>query len=85
MGQSPTELLLGRKPKSHLDFVFPSLKNQVWQQQEKQEDDRDQKASHRTFIVGERVYCLNHRGRSPKWLPRVISSVQGPVMVLVKL
>ena len=32
-GQSPAELLLGRKTKSHLDFVFPSLKNQVQQQQ----------------------------------------------------
>ena len=61
-GQSPAELLLGRKPKSHLDFVFPSLKNQVQQQQERQKDDHDQKASHRTFMVGERVYCLNHRG-----------------------
>eukprot|EP00731_Ephydatia_muelleri_P033150 Em0025g106a len=67
-GQSPAELLLGRKPKSHLDFVFPSLKNQVQQQQERQKDDHDQKASHRTFMVGERVYCLNHRGGSPKWL-----------------
>ena len=84
-GQSPAELLLGRKPKSHLDFVFPSLKNQVQQQQERQKDDHDQKASHRTFMVGERVYCLNHRGGSPKWIPGVISSVQGPVMVLVKL
>ena len=84
-GQSPAELLLGRKPKSHLDFVFPSLKNQVQQQQERQKDDHDQKASHRTFMVEERVYCLNHRCGSPKWLPGVISSVQGPVTVLVKL
>ena len=59
-GQSQPELLLGRKSKSHLDFVFPSLKNQVQQQQERQKDDHDQKASHRTFILGERVYCLNH-------------------------
>eukprot|EP00731_Ephydatia_muelleri_P014720 Em0008g440a len=49
-GQSPAELLLGRKPKSHLDLVFPSLKNQVQQQQERQKDDHDQKASHRTFM-----------------------------------
>ena len=82
MGQSPAELLLGRKPKSHFDFVFPSLKNQVQQQQERQKDDHDQKASHSTFMVGEMVYCLNHRGGSPKWIPRVISSVQGPVLVL---
>ena len=31
------------------------------------------------------MYCLNHRGGSPKWLPGVISSVQGPVTVLVTL
>ena len=31
------------------------------------------------------MYCLNHKGGSPKWLPGVISSVQGPVTVLVKL
>ena len=64
-----------------MDFVFPPLKHQVQQQK----DDHDQKASHRTFMVGERVYCLNHRGGSPKWLRGVISSVQGPVTVLVKL
>ncbi|KAL5473689.1 hypothetical protein EMCRGX_G028208 [Ephydatia muelleri] len=63
MGQSPAELFLGRKSKSHLDSVFPSLKNQVQQQQERQKDDHDQKASHHTFMVGERVYCLNHNGR----------------------
>ena len=84
-GQSPAELLLGRKPKSHLDFVLPLLKNQVQHQQERQKDDHDQKASHCTFMVGERVYCLNHRGGSPKWLLGVISSVQGPVTVLVNL
>ena len=84
-GQSPAELLLGRKPKSHLDFVFPSLKNQVQQQQERQKDDHDRKASHRSFVVGERVYCLNHRGGLPKWLSGVIRSVQGPVTVVVKL
>eukprot|EP00731_Ephydatia_muelleri_P036424 Em0253g4a len=79
------ELLLGRKPKSHLDFVFPSLKNQVQRQQERQKDDHDRKASHRSFVVGERVYCLNHRGGLPKWLSGVIRSVQGPVTVVVKL
>ena len=84
-GQSPAELLLGRKPKSHLDFVFPSLKNQVQRQQERQKDDHDRKASHRSFVVGERVYCLNHRGGLPKWLSGVIRSVQGPVTVVVKL
>eukprot|EP00731_Ephydatia_muelleri_P037001 Em0374g4a len=74
-----------RKPKSHLDFVFPSLKNQVQRQQERQKDDHDRKASHRSFVVGERVYCLNHRGGLPKWLSGVIRSVQGPVTVVVKL
>ena len=63
MGQSPAELLLGRKHKSHFDFVFPSLKDQVQQQQERQKDDHDQKGSHRTFM-GERVYCLNHSSGS---------------------
>ena len=58
---------------------------EVQQQQERQKDDHDQKASHLTFIAAERVYCLNHRGGSPKRLPGVISSVQGPVTVLVKL
>ena len=58
-----------RHVKSHFDFVFPSLKNQVQQQQERQKDDHNQKASHFTFIVEDRVYCLNHRGGSTKRLP----------------
>ena len=52
MGQSPAELLLGRKPRSHLDFLFPSLKHRVRQIQERQKEDHDRNASHRAFVVG---------------------------------
>ena len=62
-GQSPAELLLGRKPRSHLDFLFPSLpvEHRVGQlSQERQKEDHDRNASHRAFVVGERG------GGSPK-------------------
>ena len=65
--------------------MFPSLKNQVQQQQERQKDDHDQKVSHCTFMVGERVCCLNHRSGSRKWISGVVSSVQGPALVQVQL
>lgn len=84
-GQAPAVLLLGRKPRSHLDFLFPSLKHHVRRNQERQKEDHDQTARHREFCVGEKVYCLSHRGGPRKWISGVITALQGPVTVLVEL
>ena len=40
-GQPPAELLMGRCPRSHLDFLFPSVAQRVQQSQERQKTNHD--------------------------------------------
>lgn len=84
-GQSPAELLLKRKPRSHLDFLFPSLETRVRKHQEEQKERHDLNARHRSFQVGDKVYVLNRRGGSPKWSSGVITTILGPLTMLVRL
>ena len=51
-GVAPAELLLTRRPRSHLDSVVPhaQLKNKVQQQQQKQKAQHDQHSKCRHFI-----------------------------------
>eukprot|EP00731_Ephydatia_muelleri_P026909 Em0018g1009a len=60
-GQSPAKLLLGRVPRSHLDFLFPDVADNVKQNQQRQKQNHDQRATERFFVVGDKVYALNHR------------------------
>ncbi|KAL5515075.1 hypothetical protein EMCRGX_G000193 [Ephydatia muelleri] len=83
-GKSPAELLLGRKPRSHLDFIFPSVEHHVTKNQEKQKENHDVHTRQRSFQVGEEVYVLNHRGM-PKWIPGKVTAVRGPLTLVVTL
>ena len=67
---------MGRCPRSHLDFLFPSVAQRVQQSQERQKTNHDQHVQSRTFQVGDEVYVVNHRG-SPKWLPGVVIKLLG--------
>eukprot|EP00731_Ephydatia_muelleri_P016486 Em0009g910a len=60
-GQSPAKLLLGRVPRSHLDFLFPDVADNVKQNQQRQKQNHDQRATEHFFVVGDKVYALNHR------------------------
>ncbi|KAL5516094.1 hypothetical protein EMCRGX_G001364 [Ephydatia muelleri] len=82
-GRSPAELLLGRKPRSHLDFIFPSVEHHVTKNQERQKENHDVHTK-RSFQVGEEVYVLNHRGM-PKWIPGKVTAVRVPLTLIVTL
>eukprot|EP00731_Ephydatia_muelleri_P000397 Em0001g397a len=83
-GRSPAELLLGRKPRSHLDFIFPSVEHHVTKNQERQKENHDVHTRQHSFQVGEEVYVLNHRGM-PKWIPGKVTAVLGPLTLIVTL
>ena len=83
-GRSPAELLLGRKPRLHLDFIFPSVEHHVTKSQERQKENHDVHTRQRSFQVGEEVYVLNHRGM-PKWIPGKVTAVRGPLTLIVTL
>ena len=83
-GRSCAELLLGRKPCSHLDFIFPSVEHYVTKNQERQKENYDVHTRQRSFQVGEEVYALSHRVM-PKWIPGKVTAVLGLLTLIVTL
>ena len=83
-GISPSELLFSRRPRCHLDLLYPNLKNQVHQKQMKQKEFYDQNKQHRSFSVGEKVYVRNFQS-GPRWLPGIIEENKGPTSYYVLL
>ncbi|KAL5516835.1 hypothetical protein EMCRGX_G002259 [Ephydatia muelleri] len=87
-GSSPAELLFGRRPKSHLDFIHPDLSAKVTLQQERQHLASESGASICAFLSGDKVYVRNFSpstSSSVKWLPGVVTSLAGPRSVRVAL
>ena len=83
-GQYPAELLMGRRLRSHLDLLHPSLSKRVQQRQRCQKEQHDQHARERSIEIGDRVYSRNFSGK-PDWLPGVVTERSGPVSYCVKL
>ena len=70
-GISPAELLLGRRPRMHLDQLRPDLAHTVRKQQEQQKTVHDQRVRARSFIIGESVLVKNF-SKGPIWLKGVV-------------
>ena len=83
-GVSPAELLLGRKPRSRLDLVYPENGRKVRQSQASQKQAHDWHAEEHTTQEGEAVYASNFR-RGPKWLPGILKESTGPTSFAVQL
>ena len=83
-GKSPTELLFGRKVRTHLDHLHPDEAKAVEEQQLKQRVYHDRHAKDRQANVGDPVYVTNFSS-GPCWLPGVVVNKSGPVSFIVKL
>uniref|UniRef100_A0A8C2FFT4 Gypsy retrotransposon integrase-like protein 1 n=2 Tax=Cyprinus carpio TaxID=7962 RepID=A0A8C2FFT4_CYPCA len=83
-GLAPAEMLLGRKPKSHLDLLHPDVGEKVRVQQEKQKAWHDRHARERSFREGEAVFVRNF-ARGQRWLPGSIVKESGPRSCVVRL
>ena len=84
-GIAPAELLMGRRPRSHLDLLHPSVASKVLVKQEKQKSVHDRHATKvRTFVPGNNVFVRNF-GRGTKWLAGVVTEVRGPLSYHVTL
>ena len=83
-GVSPAELLLGRKPRSRLDLVYPEIGRKVRQSQASQKLAHDWHAKERIMQEGEAVYASNFRS-GPKWMPGVLKQSTGPTSFSVQL
>ena len=83
-GVSPAEMLFGRRLRSRLDLLKPSVHQRVEERQRQQQRYRDQHSRTVTFTVGEKVFIKNFRpGR--KWLPGHIHHQRGPVSFEIEL
>ena len=81
---SPSEMLLGRRPRSHLDLMNPDLAQKVLSNQLQQKHTHDNSKQARSFKVGEEVYVrsfnnINH------WIPGSIIATTGPLSYKISL
>ena len=83
-GISPAELMIGRRPRSHLDLMHPMLESRVMANQSRQKANHDQHARTRQFAEGDTVYVRNFAS-GPKWLPGVVTATRGPLSYHVTL
>ena len=83
-GQSPAQLLLGRRPRSHLDLLHPDLTSRVEHKQKLQKQRYDQHTTVRQFVPDDAVYVRNF-GEGDTWLAGTIVNAPGPRSYNVKL
>lgn len=79
-GQSPAELLMGRRLRTIFDLMHPDLSKKV---HTKQDNNTSSRKPVRFFKVGDTLFAKNFSG-SPKWLPVVVTKVTGPLSYLVE-
>ena len=76
--------MFGRKLRSQLDLLKPSVGRTVRQEQDRQKKAHNAHASPRSFVVGDYVYARNYR-EGPRWLPGRVVETEGSVLTQVKL
>ena len=83
-GFSPAELLLGRKLRSRLDLLRPSLARKIRSKLVSQGRQHDTHSKYRSFQPGDLVYTKGF-GRHDSWMPGIIVGQTGPVSYTVQL
>ena len=83
-GMSPAEMLYGRKLRTQLDLLVPSIGKNVRDAQDRQRRNHDTHCRPRSFSWGDSVYVKNY-GPGPKWLPGNIVETEGSVMYQIQL
>ncbi|XP_065902358.1 uncharacterized protein [Dysidea avara] len=77
-------MLFGRRLRSHLDLLMPSVATRIQANQQQQKANHDSKRKLCEFDIDDAVYVKNFIG-IPAWLPGVIEKCRGPLSYLVKL
>ena len=80
-GTSPSELLMGRKLRTLLDAVHPSISGTVHRKQEEMAENYNNKSKVRCFHPGDKIYVKSHTQSAPKWIPAVLRERSNDVMV----
>ncbi|XP_064475712.1 uncharacterized protein K02A2.6-like [Ornithodoros turicata] len=80
-GKSPAEMLMGRRLHTVLDRLHPDMLTEMKDKQEKLMQSGNQRL--RSFHLGDAVFIRNYLS-GPKWLPRIITDITGPVSFKVR-
>ena len=83
-GVSPAELLLGRRLRSRMDCLQPSIQQRVLEKQLRQKEDHDRHCRARNYAVGEEVFLWNF-GQGERWLSGHIRAQTGPLSFEIQL
>ena len=83
-GLSPSELLFGRKMRTHLDLIHPNLISRVNKCQQRQKNVHDRHSSEREISVGDQVFVENFSGRGEKWVSGLVIEKTGPYSFKIK-
>ena len=84
-GVPPAEVLLGRRPRSLLTLIQPTISTRVQKQQLRQKRAHDSHAKERHFSVDGRVFIRNFGASGQRWLPGVITEVRGQQSFYIEL
>ena len=79
-GIAPAELLMGRRIRTYLDLLYPTIKQRVRSHQMVQKESGDAHTRTRQFNPGDRVLCRNF-ATGPKWLPGKVLVREGKKVV----
>ena len=79
-GISPSEMLMKRRPRTHLSCLKPDLQSKA----RKSVKDPEEIGKIREFQVGDAVIARNYRG-GDKWVKGVVSERMGPVSYKVRI
>ena len=84
-GRSPSELLLGRKPRCILDLMQPDIKAEVSSAQYRQCKAFNTRAKFRDFEIGDDVWVKTYARGEGKWSLGTLVKQVGPVTFIVKV
>jgi len=84
-GASPSELLQGRKIRTPLDLVRPSVQQQVSASQDRQCKSFNTKAKSRSLHVGQQVWVQTFSKNEAKWSQGVVTKQIGPVTYCISI
>ena len=83
-GLAPTELLLGRRPRTRLDLLKPHTAERVEGRQLAQKTRHDRRSTTRSFQLGDAIFLKNFTAGAG-WLPGKVTEKIGPVTYQVVL
>ena len=84
-GRSPSELLLGRKPRCILNLMQPDIKAEVSSAQYRQCKAFNTRAKFRDFVIGDDVWVKIYARGEGKWSLGTLFKQVGPMTFIVKV